>query len=78
MSNPTIPNPGGRPRESERPRVHVSATVAAETDDALNDWLEQLRKVNAKAHIGRVLDRVVAFGKRRKFDVCAEPKKGMQ
>jgi uncharacterized protein YgbK (DUF1537 family) len=76
----TQPNPpqhkGGKRREGLRLRVVVSGSVSAETDDQLNDWLDQLRPhMPEKASIGRVLERLVAFGVKRNFNVLQEPEK---
>lgn len=65
---PAPVNTGGRPRESDRPRVSLSASIDARTDDRLNDWLERMQQTHPKANMGRVLDRLVIFATRGKFD----------
>lgn len=62
------PRTGGKRRESDRVRVTVGASVAAETDDLFNDWLARLQTVRPSANIGRMLDRLAEFAKRKKFD----------
>jgi hypothetical protein len=65
---PATTNTGGRPRESDRPRVSISASCDARTDDRLNDWLARMQEKHPKANLGRVLDRLVIFATRGKFD----------
>lgn len=63
---PTKPK-RGRPRESVRPRAQLSASIAADTSQQLSDWLTLALRSNDKAHVGRVLDLIVSFGKKYQF-----------
>jgi len=66
MSNPAK-LPKGRPLEGTRPRVRYSASIAAETDDQLNDWLDEMRETQPEAHGGRLLDVLGRFAVREGF-----------
>jgi hypothetical protein len=73
---PEQPTPNlGRPREDDRKRERLSVSIAASTNDSLKKWLGRLLPVNQQAHIGRVIDLLVAFAERKKFDPLAPEKK---
>jgi hypothetical protein len=67
--------PAHRPREEKQLRVLVGASVRAVTRRQLEQWTKAGRIepgfYNGKYHVGRVLDELVGFGRRRGFRPAA-------
>lgn len=57
----------GRPPESSKPRQQLSASIAKDTEELLGLWCAQLQLTNQSAHVGRILDLLVNFGKMYSF-----------
>lgn len=69
----------GRPFESAKPRTTLNCGIAGETGELLNLWLTQLKTSSVgHVHVGRVLDRLVQFGKTYQFDRTIKMKKPLR
>lgn len=70
--NSTRKKSPGRPREGKELRQFVGANVAAISKRQLEAWVRAARKDRPGYHVGRALDELVDFSRRRHFQPPAE------